>query len=135
MKSCDQIRSQLLEHLYDLLEGEDGHALAGHLEQCSHCQAELGRVREQMALIAEAAKAEFPHVHFIPPLDEVDAAARPVSPSRFRFRWAVAAAVLLAVAGLGVPAALYWRQGAQVTQADNALQQAKDQLARADARR
>src|SRR5207249_2321618 len=72
---------------------------------------------------------------FIPPLDEVDTAARPVSPSRFRFRWAVAAAVLLAVAGLGVPAALYWRQRAQVAQADNAWQQAQDQLAQADAHR
>jgi hypothetical protein len=135
MKSCEQVRSQLLEHLYDLLEGEDGHALADHLDQCNNCQTELKHAREQMALIAEAAKQEFPHVHFIPPADEVDTAARAARPSRFRFRWAVAAAVLLAVAGLGVPTTLYWAQQAQVTHAENALQQAKDQLARADAHR
>src|SRR5256885_491720 len=101
MKSCDQIRSQLLEHLYDLLEGEDGHALAGHLEQCSHCQAELGRVREQMTLIAEAAKTEFPNVRFIPPMDQTSEVLKTsevlAAQRRWGFRWAVAAAVLLAV--------------------------------------
>jgi hypothetical protein len=134
MKSCDQVRSQLLEHLYGLLEGEDGRALGDHLGQCDSCQAELDHAREQMALIAEAAKQEFPHVHFIPPADAVEI-AQPVSPSRVRFRWAVAAAVLLGGASLAVPTALYWRQQAQVTQAENVVQQAKDQLTRVDAHR
>jgi len=135
MKACDQVRSQLLEHLYDLLDGEDRHGLADHLGQCSQCQEELKHAREQMELIAEAAKQEFPHVHFIRPVDAIETTAQPVSPSRVRFRWAVAAAVLLAVAGLGIPTALYWHQQAQVARAENVVQQAMDQLTRVDAHR
>src|SRR5438477_359086 len=139
MTSCDQIRTQLLEHLYDLLEGEDGRALKVHLGHCSNCQAELGRAREQMTLIAAAAKQEFPSVQFALPLEKTSEVSKTLelfrAPRRWGIRWAVAAAVLLAVTGVGVAATIYWRQQAQVTQADNILRQAKDELAGADAHR
>src|SRR6266404_390771 len=70
MTSCDQIRAQLLEHLYNLLEDEDGRALDVHLHQCANCQAELEHARQQMTLIAAAAKEEFPNVQFAPPTEK-----------------------------------------------------------------
>src|SRR6266851_790180 len=106
MTSCDQIRAQLLEHLYNLLEEEDGRALDVHLHQCANCQAELENAREQMTLIAAAAKQEFPSVHFILPSEKTPEVLKTSELSgaqrRWGIRWAVAAAVLFAVSGVGV---------------------------------
>ncbi len=139
MTSCDQIRAQLLEHLYNLLEEEDGRALDVHLHQCANCQAELEQAREQMTLIAAAAKQEFPNVHFAPPTEKTSEVLKTSELSRAQrrwgIRWAVAAGVLFAVSGVGVLATIYWRQQTQVAQADNTLRQAKDEQARADAHR
>src|SRR5439155_1675839 len=131
MTSCDQIRAQLLEHLYNLLKDEDGRALDVHLHQCANCQAELEQAREQMTLIAAAAKEEFPNVHFILPLEKTSEVSKTLelfrAPRRWGIRWAVAAALLFAVSGVGVLATIYWRQQNQVTQADNTLRLAKDE--------
>src|SRR5438132_2535393 len=130
MTSCDQIRVHLLEHLYNLLEEEDGRALDVHLHQCANCQAELEQAREQMTLIAAAAKEEFPSVQFVPPTEKTSEVLKTSELSRAQrrwgIRWAVAAAVFFAVAGVGIPASIYWRQQTQVTQADNTLRQAKE---------
>jgi hypothetical protein len=133
MNSCDQVRSHLLEHLYGLLEEPDAHALTDHMNQCAHCREELVHAQEQMALIAAAAKEEFPQVRFVPPVFETPQSHQ--SPRRFITRWAVAAAILIAAAGLGVPSAAYWQRHEQVTQAENTFQRAKDQLAQTELQR
>jgi hypothetical protein len=139
MTSCDQIRAQLLEHLYNLLEDEDGRALDVHLHECANCQAELELARGQMTLIAAAAKEEFPNIHFVLPSEKTSEVSKTLelfrAQRRWGIRWAVAAGVLFAVSGVGVLATIYWRQQTQVTQADNTLRLAKDELARADGHR
>jgi len=137
-KPCGQIRTQLLEHLYGLLEEKDGRALTDHVGNCSTCQAELARAREEMALIAAAAREEFPNVRFVPPTGEPAPAQRLMVTGRIRsvgFRWAVAAAVLLAVGALGTFGSIYWKRQTQVAQAESNLRQAKDELARAESLR
>src|SRR5579859_8164638 len=124
MQSCETCQVRLLEYLYDLLDGADRQALEAHLAACPACQAALAQARSQQHLLAAAAKVQFPAVAFQPPLPaaspagSVTAAApasvpfaavarapAPKKPVRWG-RWAAAAAVLLAAAGLGVPAAL-----------------------------
>jgi anti-sigma factor RsiW len=124
MNSCETSQVQLLEYLYDLLDGADRQALEAHLAGCPACQAALARARSQQHLLAAAAKVQFPAVAFqppppaAPPAESVTAAApasipfaavarapAPKKPVRWG-RWAAAAAVLLAVTGLGVPAAI-----------------------------
>jgi hypothetical protein len=134
-KPCGQIRTQLLEHLYGLLEEQDGRALTDHVSDCPTCQAELTRAREQMVLIAAAAKEEFPNVRFVPPIAEPALAQPLMATRRIRsvgFRWAVAAAVLLTVGALGTCGSIYWHRQTQVAQAESNLQQAKDELAQAE---
>jgi hypothetical protein len=108
----------MLEHLYDLLEDEERQALEAHLNDCPVCQAELVRAKGQRQLLAAAAKIEFPDVRFTPPPAETTATPPPAQPTvillqrprrpiRWR-RWAVAAAVLLAL-GAAVPATWYGR--------------------------
>ncbi len=132
MKPCGQIRQELLEHLYGLLEGENDRALTAHVAECSACQAELAHAQEQMALIAAAAKEEFPQVQFIRPA--VDAPL-PIIRKDFGFRWAAAAAIVLAVGGLSVFGGVYWQRQTQVAQAESALREAKDDVARVESLR
>src|SRR5262249_5174590 len=123
MNSCETCQVQLLEYLYDLLDGADRQALEAHLAGCPACQAALAKARAQQQLLAAAAKVQFPAVAFQPPApvtpspESVTAAPATVpfaAPSRHAAakkpvrwgRWAAAAAVLLAVAGLGIPAAI-----------------------------
>src|SRR5437773_5489900 len=114
MMSCEQVRSQLLEHLYDLLEAEQVRALDNHLRGCGNCQTELGHAREQMALIAAAAKEEFPKVQFVPPTDKTSEGFKAWGASGASRRWgnrrAAAAAILLVVVGVSAPASIYWCQ-------------------------
>jgi anti-sigma factor RsiW len=112
MQNCETYRAQMLEHLYDLLDEAERQALQGHLDSCPACQAEMTKARRQQALLAAAARMEFPGVRFVPP--EAPAEAAPasvpvVTPLRVRpwRRWAVAAVVLLALGGVGGPAAWY----------------------------
>jgi hypothetical protein len=138
IKPCGQIRLQLLEHLYGLLEEADGRALTEHVEGCSICQAEMARAQEHMALISAAAKEEFPNVRFVPPVTEPmfgekSATARRISP--IGLRWAVAAMILLAIGGLAVVGSVYWQMQAQVAQAESNLRQVKDEIAQAESLR
>jgi hypothetical protein len=113
---CDDCRDLLLDHLNGLLDPPEAAALDAHLSGCAGCSA----VREQAAraqqLFARAARFEFPHVRFTPPTDAADRngaeSAVPSSlapapkPGRVSWaRWAVAAAVLVGVAGTVVPVA------------------------------
>jgi hypothetical protein len=114
MDRCETCQPQLLDYLYDLLDGDDRRALEGHLAGCAACQAALERARRGKALLAAAAKLAFPDVRFAAPPEApaaAPAAERDVLPlppavrarprARRRLLWAAAAAVLL---GLGVPA-------------------------------
>src|SRR5262245_39856211 len=120
MDRCDTCQPLLLDYLYDLLDGDDRRALEAHVAGCAGCPAALERARRDRALLAAAAKMEFPAVRFVPPEEAPPAAPQPapvaerdVLPlppavrarprTRRPLRWAVAAAVLL---GLGVPA--FW---------------------------
>jgi hypothetical protein len=103
----------MLEHLYDALEEADQSAFLDHLAGCPACREALEQARAQKSLLARAALLRFPHVSFAPPADEplpgagtgtVLLPSRPLPRAeRSWVRWAVAAAVLLAVAGLSVP--------------------------------
>jgi hypothetical protein len=117
MKTCEAYQDQLLEHLYGLLEADDARALTDHLASCVPCQAALARAQAQQRLLAAAAKTEFASVHFAAPTPPPERPA--VLPLRATvpgvrasgwLRWAVAAAIVLAVAGLSLPAGWYYQQ-------------------------
>src|SRR5947209_8567372 len=109
MLGCHGCQELLLDHLYDVLDDEDRRALLEHLGGCPACQAALEQARAQQRLLARASRLHFPEVTFTPPAGEPAAGPRPaVLPLRPRTRpwrrWAAAAAVLLALAGLAEPA-------------------------------
>ncbi|HEV3079062.1 MAG TPA: alpha-2-macroglobulin family protein [Gemmataceae bacterium] len=111
MATCEQYQTQLLAHLYDLLEPNESQELKAHLDQCPACQAALAHARSQQQLLATAAKAEFTAVQFQPPVEIVT--ARPQTPvfhaRSFRGSWpalAIAASILVLI-GVGAPGA-WW---------------------------
>src|SRR6516162_219384 len=111
MLNCETCRSQMLEYLYDLLEGDERQAWEVHLKDCAACQSELEQAKLQRQLLAKAAKMEFASVRFTPPSTEsivplIPASAeairlqRPAQPRRWR-QLLVAAALLLGFALAG----------------------------------
>jgi hypothetical protein len=98
-------REQLLEYLYDLLEPHEHQALQAHLADCAECRAALEKAQGDQRLLACAARMPFPNVRFEPPTEKPDTLPlRPARPQRRRWRrFAVAAAILLTLAGLGAP--------------------------------
>src|ERR1700687_4173141 len=111
MVSCESCRGQLLEYLYDLLDEADRRALDAHLTQCPACQAALVKARNQLQLLGAAAKTNFAGVRFDAPAAAAELPlAGPLSRTVVRTpawtRWAMAAAVVVAVGGLGTLAAL-----------------------------
>jgi hypothetical protein len=70
MTRCDHCRSVLLDHLYGLLEPADAAAVDEHLVGCPACTAARDREARAQGLIARAAKVDFPHVRFIPPVEQ-----------------------------------------------------------------
>jgi hypothetical protein len=156
MHSCETCQVQLLEYLYDLLDGAERQALEAHLAACPACQSALGKARSQQQLFAAAAKVQFPAVAFqppapaAPPAESITAAApasvpfatvarapAPRKPVRWG-RWLAAAAVLLAVTGLGVPAAIVGsdvrRAQRDVSAQENAIAEANQKQRDAQAR-
>jgi hypothetical protein len=135
METCEHCRSQLLEYLYDLIDGEERHALEAHLEQCASCQAALATARAQQQLLAAAAKPEFAGFRFeAPPAEAALRVTIPLQTKPVRrpvIRWAVAAAVLLAVAGLSIPGVHY---GSEYSQASLAVSDHQTVVASLDAR-
>jgi hypothetical protein len=149
----------MLELLYELLDEQERQALLTHLADCSACQAALTAARQQQHLLATAARMEFPAVRFVAPQPEAaEQAVQPApttpapapavlpinspepfagKPAKWRHlrRWAIAAGLLLAIAGLGVPgyehrrAYLDARQRAEEQEA--AVADARDRMARA----
>lgn len=115
MRSCEQYRAQLLEHLYGLLDEGESQAVARHLDGCAGCRDALAQAQGQKRLLAVAARSEFPNVHFEAPDEEETVALPFLQRVRSWAPLAAAAAVLLAVGLFGVPGAVYWRQDARVT--------------------
>src|SRR5436305_1689278 len=109
MKTCDQYREYILEHLYGLLEAPETAELSEHLAGCPACQAELGRAQKQRKLLGVAARTQISGFRFSPPAKR-PALERSRAFSGTGFRWAIAAGLLLAVAGVGIPGAYYLHQ-------------------------
>ena len=121
MKSCEQYREYILDHLYGLLEPPESADLASHLEACEACRTELARAEKQKRLLGVAARTQLAGFEFTRPVESQ-------SPSRLRsyspapgMRWAMAAAVFLAVAGIGLPGGYYWHQQDRVAQLESRL--------------
>jgi len=116
MLSCETCRAQMLEFVYDLLEGDELQAFQAHRNDCPACQAELVKAKGQQQLLAAAAKMDFPAVRFTAPSQApVLLMPRPRPPRRWR-RWLAAAAVLLAL-GVAAPAVWYGRDYFRTEQA------------------
>src|SRR5262245_44030703 len=116
MATCEHYQSQLLDHLYDLLEPAEQEELKRHLDACPGCQAALAKAQGQQRVLARAAKSKFPGVQFRPPAEVVPAPApTEVQPAPRRARdwgpWVVAASVLFVAGSLAVPGAWFWVQG------------------------
>ncbi len=133
MKSCADYQAVMLDYLYDLLDAHEGEEFQEHLRQCGPCQAALTRAQAQQRLLAAAAKTAFPEVRFqnppakltvTPPATRGDGNG---ASSRGWVRWAIAAGLLLVVAGGGVPGTLwtlsYLDQQHQMLQAQAVLEQ------------
>ncbi|MCI0402460.1 MAG: zf-HC2 domain-containing protein, partial [Acidobacteria bacterium] len=128
MAACTSFQSQMLDYLYDLLDADEGRALEEHLKVCPPCQAALKEAQGHRRLLSVAAKSDFPAVRFtVPSADAPAPEDRPPAVLLRRPRWAgwaVAATLLLAVGGLGVPGGAWaWklhelRQQADVAKAD-----------------
>jgi hypothetical protein len=112
MTRCEHYQAQLLEHLYGLLSADESLALIEHAGQCDDCRAALGKADLQKKLLGAAAKSQFAGVRFQAPSPEVagaktgPAGSESARPFAWR-RWAVAAAVLLALTAIGVPSGRY----------------------------
>lgn len=118
MKTCDQYRELILDHLYGLLETSDTSDLSRHIDSCAACRAELSRAEKHKKLLGLAARTQISGFQFSRPVE----VAVPARPRVFAFtsalRWAIAAGILLAIVGVGIPGAYYWRQQERVAQAD-----------------
>src|SRR5262249_4437229 len=112
MTRCETYQAQLLEHLYGLLDADQSLALIEHAGQCDDCRAALQKADLHKQLLATACKSEFAGVRFeVPPPEVVAVDQRERSASRsgqFAWRrWALAAAILLAVTTIGIPTGRY----------------------------
>jgi anti-sigma factor RsiW len=112
MHTCPECQAQMLEYLYDLLDEPERQAMQAHLAACALCRAELAKAENQQKLLATAARMEFPYVRFIAPVEQTAPAVLPMTratkKARAWRRWATAAAILLALAGLSAPG--YWME-------------------------
>jgi hypothetical protein len=132
MMTCEQYQALLLDHLYDVLEPNEVRALGEHLPTCAACQAALVRARSQKDLLAAAARSEFAGVQFKAPAVIEAAPVLPLPVRHGWVRWAVAAAVLLAIGGISISATWYGRQLDLVAQARSRAEQLRADIQRTD---
>lgn len=128
MHTCESCQKNLLPYLYELLEGDELHALDAHLESCSACREALDYLKGQQRLVKAAMREAFADVSFQAPKETGKAEAAPTvalprrtpAPARAGVRYALAASVAVAVlAGA-------WYLGASYRHKTNVLAQAKD---------
>src|SRR5438876_408502 len=135
MPSCEAHQGQLLDYLYDLLEGEERTALLSHLETCGDCRAALDRAKWEQNLLATAARLAVPAVRFeAPSAQPVEAAPvlLPMPDRKPARRWRhllVAAAVLIA---LGIPGWLIGRSVSDYNAARRSVDQGEQAVAQAN---
>src|SRR5262245_52705023 len=111
--NCERFQAQLLDHLYDLLDDGDKHALEAHLTGCASCQEALRHAEDQRALIGAAAKQEFKTVRFEAPEEPRIVPLMPRTTSRAGHAWtpwAMAAAILLLIS-FGVVSGVSYMNG------------------------
>jgi hypothetical protein len=139
MNSCPECQAQMLEYLYDLHDETERQAMQAHLSDCALCRAELAKATGQQKLLAAAARMEFPGVRFIAPVEQVQVVTpsvvpmiRPTKKARPWRRWASAAAILLALAGLSAPG--YWMER-DYSQASQTIKEKKAAASAATQRR
>jgi hypothetical protein len=140
MINCETCQSQLLHHLYGLLDAAERQALHNHLGFCPTCTAALEKARQQQQILAAAAKSEFPEVRFsaVPQAPTLSAPRLRARQQRGWGRWAVAACILILLGSSAGFAGLAWyRHGSDARHAraelENALlmqQRLKERLAR-----
>jgi hypothetical protein len=120
MNSCQQYREYILDHLYGLLDSAESAELTSHLAGCDACRTELVLAEKQKKLLGVAARTQVAGFEFTRPLESSSPPrSRSLSPG---LRWAMAAAVLLAVTGIGLPGGYYWHQKDRVVQLESRLQ-------------
>ncbi len=124
MPPCDACRDQILDYLYGLLSPAESAPLEAHLASCPACSEARTKAAQAQGLIARAAKPVKAGMTFAPPTEPLvpSKPAAVAGPSRngalapageptrttvrgVWVRWAVAAGILLAFAGLGGPTA------------------------------
>ena len=118
MLTCESSQSQLLDHLYGLLDPSETAALEVHLTTCAHCVAKRDELAKWQGLVASAAKGEFASTTFTAPVEKPAPLVEVNEPVPYTvraawMRWVIAASLFLATAGLGGPAArdlagYYW---------------------------
>jgi hypothetical protein len=113
MESCEQYQNQMLDYVYDLLEEGERTSLQRHLTACMNCPTVLATARRQQGLLARASKLSFPDIRFKRPVAGVTLAPMVLPfPRRTKRRrligWAVAAALLISVGGLGAHRLQKW---------------------------
>jgi uncharacterized membrane protein YqjE len=137
MTPCDACQGQLLDHLYGLLDDAQGEALLAHLSGCAACREALAAAEAQRSQLAAAAKTSFPAVRFEPPAQSSLALAplvQPPRPARRSWRrWAAAAAVLLALGGLGTVFGSWYHDHTELLQARDSLKEEVTTLTAAEA--
>jgi hypothetical protein len=120
MKSCEQYREFIFDHLYGLLEASDAAEFSRHLESCPSCKADIAQAEKQKRLLGVAARTQVAG-QFTRPVESRE----PVRTRSFfaapGVRWALAATVLLAVAGVGLPGGYYWHQQDRVARLESRL--------------
>jgi hypothetical protein len=91
----------MLDYVYGLLDAPDAEAIRAHVASCSDCTATLADADRTQVLLRRAAKMSFDDVHFETPIAEPAKPAK--SSAKTWLPWVIAAGVLIAVGGLGVP--------------------------------
>lgn len=98
--TCDEIEPLMLESLYGLASDATTAAVRAHAAGCPACAGKLREAERAQALFQKAARLNFPDVRFSEP--DVELAKPSRSLVRTWLPWAVAAAVILGVGGLGL---------------------------------
>jgi hypothetical protein len=98
---CNDCQSRMLDCVYGLLDGPDAEAVRAHAADCQACSTALAEADRLQGLFGRAARLSFDAVRFEAPRAE---AVRPATgSSKTWLPWVIAAGILLAVGGLGVP--------------------------------
>lgn len=135
MTRCDEIQDRLLDHLYGLLDAADSRELLEHTEHCPACREAFAKAQAQRRLLAVAARRDFANLRFTPPTILHSRPAEQDLPRLRGVNWttyALAAAILLAMAGLGWPEVSYWYQARKASLAETRYAQLEQQITRLD---